>query len=56
MAEVIGVLSAVIALVETSIKIYDSAQKDINISETFKVVRRRLPVILDTLATCKGNL
>ncbi|KAJ5640322.1 uncharacterized protein N7484_008184 [Penicillium longicatenatum] len=56
MAEVIGAISAVIALVETSIKIYDSAQKDINISETFKAVHRRLPVILDTLATCKGNL
>ncbi|KAJ6142983.1 hypothetical protein N7471_002436 [Penicillium samsonianum] len=56
MAEVIGTISAVIALVETSIKIYDSAQKDIKLSETFKVVRRRLPVILHILATCKGNL
>ncbi|KAJ6021072.1 TPR repeat protein [Penicillium herquei] len=56
MADVIGTISAVIALVDASIKIYESAQKDIKLSETFKVVRRRLPVILHTLATCKDNL
>ena len=56
MAEVIGAISAVITLVETSIKIYDSARRDIKLIETFEVVRRRLPVILYTLAICKGNL
>jgi hypothetical protein len=56
MAEVIGDISAVIFLVEGSIKIYDSAQKDIKLSEIFEIVRRRLPVILHTLATCKANL
>lgn len=56
MAEVIGAISSVITLIDTSIKIYDSAQKDIRLSETFEVVRRRLPVILHTLATCKDNL
>jgi hypothetical protein len=56
MADVIGTISAVIALIEASIKICDSAQKDIKLSETFEVVRRRLPVLLHTLATCKGNL
>lgn len=56
MAEVIGAISAVISLIETSIKIYDGAQKDIKLFGTFEVVRRRLPVILHTLATCKDNL
>lgn len=56
MAEVIGAISAVITLIDTSIQFYDSAQKDIKLSETFEVVRRRLPVIRQTLATCKNNL
>ncbi|KAJ5315622.1 hypothetical protein N7476_005929 [Penicillium atrosanguineum] len=56
MAEAIGIMSGIITLIETSIKLYDSAQKDINISKTFVAVRRRLPIILDTLATCKENL
>ncbi|KAJ5611784.1 hypothetical protein N7528_008889 [Penicillium herquei] len=56
MADVIGTISAVIAIVDTAIKIYDSAQKDIKLSETFKVVRGRLPVILHTLLICKDNL
>lgn len=56
MADVIGAISAVITLIETSIKIYDTAQKDIKLSETFQIVGRRLPIILHTLATCKNNL
>jgi hypothetical protein len=56
MADIIGTISAIITLAETSIKIYDSAQRDINLSKTFEVVRRRLPVIIHTLATCKSNL
>ncbi|KAJ5723983.1 hypothetical protein N7488_002018 [Penicillium malachiteum] len=54
--DVIGTISAVIAIVDTAIKIYDSAQKDVKLSETFKVVRGRLPVILYTLLICKDNL
>lgn len=56
MADIIGTISAIITLAETSIRIYDSAQRDINLSKTFEVVRRRLPVIIHTLATCKSNL
>ncbi|KAJ5128190.1 hypothetical protein N7526_006356 [Penicillium atrosanguineum] len=56
MAEVIGLVSGIITVIETSIKLYDGAQKDIKLSETFEAVRRRLPVILDTLLTCKENL
>jgi hypothetical protein len=56
MAEVIGAISGVITLIETSIKVYESARKDIKLPETFEVVQRRLPVILNTLTTCKSNL
>ena len=54
--EVIGGISAVIGIIDTSIKIYDSARKDLKLSETFKTVGRRLPIILDTLRTCKDHL
>lgn len=53
--EVIGGISSVITLLNTSIKIYDSAQNDMKLPETFEVVRRRLPVILDILKTCKDH-
>jgi hypothetical protein len=56
MAEVIGAISAVITLIDTSIKIYDSAQKDVKLSETFEVIRRRLPVILHTLKICESHM
>ena len=35
--EVIGAISAVISIIDASIKVYDSAQKDWKLSETFKV-------------------
>ena len=54
--EVIGAISAVISIIDASIKIYDSAQKDLKLSDTFHVVGRRLPIIRDTLETCKSHL
>lgn len=54
--EVIGGISAIISIIDASIKIYGSAQKDLKLSETFKAVGRRLPIILDTLQTCKNHL
>src|SRR6266498_337442 len=54
--EVINGIAAVIGIIETSIKIFDSARKDAKLNETFEAVRRRLPVILDTLHTCKNHL
>jgi hypothetical protein len=56
MTEIISLLSGIITLIEAPIKLYDSAQKDIELCETLGVVRRRLPIILDTLATCRENL
>jgi N-terminal domain on NACHT_NTPase and P-loop NTPases len=54
--EVIGGISAVISIIDASIKIYNSARKDLTLSETFKAVGQRLPIILDTLQTCKNHL
>lgn len=54
--EVIGAISAVVQIMDASIKIYDSARKDLKLSETFEAVGRRLPIILDTLQTCKSHL
>ena len=52
--EVISGISSVIALLGVSIKIYDSAKSDAKLSETFEVVRRRLPVIIHILQRCKN--
>ncbi|KAJ5778860.1 hypothetical protein N7457_006580 [Penicillium paradoxum] len=56
MAEVLGAISAVVSLIEVSIKIYDGARKDIKLPETFDAVRHQLPVILDILTKCKSHL
>lgn len=52
----IGGICAVIGIIDASIKIYSSARKDLKLSEAFEAVERRLPIILDTLQTCKSHL
>lgn len=54
--EVLGGISAIISLLDASIKIYDSAQHDIKLSATFEVVRLRLPILLHTLEICSKHL
>ncbi|KAK5198067.1 hypothetical protein LTR92_002312 [Exophiala xenobiotica] len=54
--EVIGGISGVIGIIDASIKTYDSAYKDMKLGDTFKAVRRQLPIILDTLQTCQNHL
>ncbi|KAJ5125750.1 TPR repeat protein [Penicillium atrosanguineum] len=54
--EVIGGVSAVISILDTSIRLYNSAQHDFKLSATFKAVGRRLPVLRHTLETCKSHL
>ena len=54
--EVIGGISAVIGIIDASIKIYNSARKDSKLSETFTTVCRQLPILLDTLWMCKDLL
>lgn len=54
--EVLGVISGVIGILDSSIKIYDSVLKDKKLPETFKIVRSRMPFILDTLQICANKL
>ncbi|KAE8341959.1 hypothetical protein BDV24DRAFT_162839 [Aspergillus arachidicola] len=53
--ELLGVLSAVITLLDATTKLYH-ARKDIRLSETFEVAARRLPVLLHILQTFKSTL
>ena len=53
---VIGGISAVIGIIDASIKTYNSARKDLKLPEAFEAVGRRLPIILDTLQICKNHL
>lgn len=54
--EVIGGISAVIAIVNASVEIWDNAQTDIKLPETFKIVARRLPLLLSILQICHDEL
>lgn len=54
--EVIGGISAVITVLEKTIEIYDNALRDVKLSATFEVVRRRMPVLLHILQTCRNEL
>ncbi|KIW32510.1 uncharacterized protein PV07_04047 [Cladophialophora immunda] len=54
--EVIGAISGVISIIDASVKVYDGVQKDIKLSDTFHAVGRRLPIIRNTLETCKSHL
>ncbi|ERF72615.1 hypothetical protein EPUS_05669 [Endocarpon pusillum Z07020] len=50
--EVLGGISAVIAIIDGSVKIWESARKDLKFSETFETVGDRLPILRDILQTC----
>ena len=52
----IGSISSLITLIDAAIKIYDNAHNDLALSKAFEIVRCRLPVIHDTLETCKSHL
>lgn len=54
--EVLGAITAVIGILESSIKVYDSVKRDKKLPETLKIVRSRMPVILDTLQKCAKKL
>lgn len=54
--EVIGGISAIITLLDASIKFYDSTRNNMKLPETFESVRRQLPVILHVLQTCANDL
>lgn len=50
--KVIGAISAVIGIIDGSVKVWDSARKDLKLSVTFETVANRLPILRDTLQTC----
>ncbi|KAB8253464.1 hypothetical protein BDV35DRAFT_375386 [Aspergillus flavus] len=54
--ELLGVLSAVITVLDATTTLYQRARKDIRLSETFEVAARRLPVLLHILQTFKSTL
>ena len=54
--DVIGGISAVIAIIQASIGLYNGARKDLKLSEAFEATGRQLPIILDTLRTCENHL
>lgn len=49
--EVLGGISAVIAIIDGSVKVWESARKDLKFSETFETVGNRLPILRDILQT-----
>lgn len=54
--EVIGGISAVIAILDGSVKVWTATRKDVQFSKTFQTVANRLPILLDTLQTCRAHL
>ncbi|KAL4808134.1 TPR-like protein [Aspergillus unguis] len=54
--EVIGGISAVIGLLDTSIDLFKRTQKDLKLSETIETVGRQLPIIRNTLEQCQAHL
>ncbi|KAK2874987.1 hypothetical protein FQN49_001887, partial [Arthroderma sp. PD_2] len=54
--EVVSGISAVIGIIDASVKIYNNARKDMKLPETFEVVGCQLPIILDTLQSYKTHI
>lgn len=54
--EVVGGISAVIAIIDASIKVYQGAKSDAKLPETFRTIADRLPLLLSTLQTCHDQL
>jgi N-terminal domain on NACHT_NTPase and P-loop NTPases len=50
--EVLGGISAVIAIIDGSVKVWESVRKDLRSSATFETVGNRLPILRDILQTC----
>lgn len=54
--DVIGGISAVITIIDVSLKIYHDTRKDLKLPQTFEIVVHKLPIIRDTLQKCKSHL
>jgi hypothetical protein len=55
-AEVIGIISAIIAIVDATVKVYDAATDASGLPEAFRDVAKRLPLVQETLKTARGYL
>lgn len=54
--DVLSGISAVISIIDASLKIYNDTRKDLNLPQTFELVVLKLPIIRATLQTCKNHL
>jgi N-terminal domain on NACHT_NTPase and P-loop NTPases len=54
--EVISGISAVATIIDSCVKVYGSARKDLKLSEELNVVARNLPIISNTLHHCELHL
>ena len=54
--EVIGGITAVITIIDTSVTVWEGARKDLKLSETFVTVANQLPILRETLQTCQEHL
>jgi hypothetical protein len=50
--EVLGGIGAVIAIIDGSVKVWESARRDLKFGATFETVGNRLPILRDILRTC----
>ena len=53
--EVLGGISAVIGIIDGSLKVWDRVHKDLKLGATFEIVDNRLPILRELLATCRTN-
>jgi hypothetical protein len=54
--EVIGRISAVLAIIDSSVTVWKGAREDLKLSETFVTVANQLPILRDTLQTYQEHL
>jgi hypothetical protein len=55
-AEVIGIISGIIAIVDATVKVYNAANDASGLPEAFRDVSTRLPIVSKILRTISGNL
>lgn len=55
-AEVLGIISSIIAIVDATIKIYAAVADASGLPEAFRDVAKRLPLVHETLKTVQGHL
>jgi N-terminal domain on NACHT_NTPase and P-loop NTPases len=54
--ELLGGIAAVITIIDSSVKVWESARKELKFNPTFETVDNRLPILRDILQTCYEHL